>query len=364
MYSELWLESPFSNMFIGTPAVTATVFTNTEGAHIYNKSLDVSNWGERYLTVHYRYTFASKMSGKPLLYAGDTYTFTASGLAGSLAVQGQEEVLYRAIYYNQNELTSVYVIYINGQSEVITGNYFINTIDENATLKTKFEPKYDVRSISFELRAKDPMGFLSTPSWAVIETGGVDGFSVVIDKKEAESEESLNFFEKILKKVQAFRDDVKESLRGASDERRGMWETLKDTLTKITEMPWRMWSYIKNGLQSLFIPDEAFMKQWVEKNRQWCTETFGALYQSFDLIINAYTNIDASAETHFIEVPEVTIPLPDNQEFTFGGYSVRIVPEGFEYIASVCKAVVGIICTFAFINGMRRRYDDIMEETK
>ena len=64
-------------------------------------------------------------------------------------------------------------------------------------------------------------------------------------------------------------------------------------------------------------------------------------------------------ETDTIEFPQASINL-SGTPFTFGGYSVKIVPEGFGVLVTAIKSIVAIVCTVAFVNGMRKRYDEIM----
>lgn len=366
VYAESWLTSPYDDMFPETPLVTVEIGGAQKDK--YNiKNLDTSAWGEKTLYLNFRYSFSSAIYSK-IFRAGEPVSFWADGLTGLFFISHSNGIpetfsLAKPDDFDTKNIV-VYLRYTNGMSEQIsTGNFKYDIYDNTAGFNASFTPKYDVRSLSFEIKTKSPIRFMESPSSASLEVGA-GPLEIGITIKDEEEVEQGNFFQRLIIKLQALRDDIKDGLTGGIDQRRGMWQTLKDTLTAVTNLPLKIWQTMRKGLVNLFIPDEAFMKQWVDKNRQWCTDTFGALYQSFDIIVNAYANIDASAETHVIDFPLVTIPLPENQTFTFGGYEVEIVPDGFEFFATICKSVVGIVCSFAFINGMRRRYDDIMEETK
>lgn len=66
--------------------------------------------------------------------------------------------------------------------------------------------------------------------------------------------------------------------------------------------------------------------------------------------------------TGYIETvyfPLLSVPLAGAQ-FTFGGWDVDIIPNGFEDIVEVIKIVVDIGVTFMFINAMRKRLDEVL----
>lgn len=89
-------------------------------------------------------------------------------------------------------------------------------------------------------------------------------------------------------------------------------------------------------------------------------EKLGAVYQVTEIIFGAWDDVQNADETNTITFPTVSIPLPDNNNFSFGGYDVKIVPDGFEAFVEVVKGAIGIACTFLFINGVRKRYDEVM----
>lgn len=365
VFGEAWLTSPYSDMFPATPQVSATVYSGENNIR-NSKELNTSSWGEKTLSLNFRYSFTSALYAK-IFSAGEEVTFQADGLAGSLSIvhpNGIPQNIYLSSKdYIDYENVVAYLRYTDGTSEQITGYYYYDIYDQSAGFSASFTPKYDVRAICFEVSTKNRIGFMQAPLSAHLEVGA-NALNFNIKIKDQEQIDTGNFFERIIKKIQAFREDLNEKITAGNNQSLSIFEKLSLTAQYVFDLPQRIWSYMKNGLINLFVPDDMYMEQWVERNKEWCTETFGALYQSFDIIVNAYANIDASAETHVIDFPLVTIPLPENQEFTFGGYEVKIVPEGFEFLATICKSVVGIVCSFAFINGMRRRYDDIMEETK
>lgn len=139
-----------------------------------------------------------------------------------------------------------------------------------------------------------------------------------------------------------------------------MGNKLSGLLDSILELPSKIWSFIENGLKSLFVPDEEYIVGYKTKWENLLSDKLGAVYQVAQVTFGAWGDVSASDETNTINFPEINIPLPDNNTFSFGGYEVQIVPDGFTFIVDVLKTIVGVACTLLFVNGLRKRYDEIM----
>lgn len=146
-----------------------------------------------------------------------------------------------------------------------------------------------------------------------------------------------------------------------------IFSKITDTLAKvgeiaasITELPQKLWIKISDGLKSLFIPSSEELEQFISKMDNLLESKFGAVYQVVNTTIESWERVKEADATDTIDMPEVTIALPENNEFTFGGYNIKIVPDGFTAIVTALKSIVGIVCTVAFINGLRKRYDEVM----
>lgn len=128
----------------------------------------------------------------------------------------------------------------------------------------------------------------------------------------------------------------------------------------IVELPEKIWQFIENGLKNLFVPTEEYIVGFKDRIDTLLGEKLGAVYQVIDITLNSWDRITASDETNSIEFPSVTIDLPNNNSFTFGGYNVVIVPQGFEFLATIIKGFIAVLCSVAFVNGLRKRYDEVM----
>lgn len=131
-------------------------------------------------------------------------------------------------------------------------------------------------------------------------------------------------------------------------------------LNSIEELPSMIWSFISEGLKNLFIPTDEGLTNIQARFDDLLQTKFGALYEVALLTMGVWEEIQLSDETNTIDLPETVIELPEDNSFTFGGFPVTIVPEGFEFMVDILKAVVGIVCSVMFINSLRKRYDEVM----
>lgn len=135
---------------------------------------------------------------------------------------------------------------------------------------------------------------------------------------------------------------------------------LANVFQAIIDLPAKIWEFIENGLKALFVPDEDYIAGYKDKWEQLLADRLGAVYQVVQITFGAWEDIGTADERNSVSVPNVTIPLPDDCSFSFGGYDVQIVPDGFSGIVETLKLIVGIACTFLFVNGLRKRYDEVM----
>lgn len=141
------------------------------------------------------------------------------------------------------------------------------------------------------------------------------------------------------------------------------FQNLKDGLNNvvksITELPEKIWVNISDGLKGLFVPSEESMTLYKDKWDELLASRFGAVYQVVNIMTDSWDGIMQADETDTIAFPQATINF-SGTPFTFGGYDVKIVPDGFGVLVTAIKSIVAIVCTVAFVNGLRKRYDEIM----
>lgn len=118
---------------------------------------------------------------------------------------------------------------------------------------------------------------------------------------------------------------------------------------------------ILDGLSDLFVPTEEFLVSFRDKFDVLFSERFGAVYQSAVLVDDLYDGLTESDEQDSIHFPSTTLSFEDT-DFTFGGYDVKVVPEGFEFLAEICKKAISIVCTILFVNGLKKRYEELIDK--
>ena len=140
---------------------------------------------------------------------------------------------------------------------------------------------------------------------------------------------------------------------------------VKDGITSlfnaIKELPSTIWSYIENGLKRLFIPSEDFLVTFKDDMENVLSDRLGAVYEVLDISFESWDRIKEYDSKNEIDFPTASISVGAGQKFTFGGYKVKIVPQGMEILPGMTKIIIGIVCTIAFVNGLRKRYDEIMK---
>ncbi len=130
---------------------------------------------------------------------------------------------------------------------------------------------------------------------------------------------------------------------------------LQSIWDSIVALPGKIWSLIENGLKALFVPDQEYIQGYKDKWDTLLSSRFGAVYEASDIMISWVGGISDAAASGTIEFPEVSIPMPDNNRFTFGPYVVDIVPNGFESIAKVSKTITSVVAVLFLINALRKR---------
>lgn len=248
-------------------------------------------------------------------------------------------------FYSNN--VSAVIYYSDGSTENLGASYVKQTSGEFDLVTDNFKPIKDVWKVCFITSS----GFPAGPVSAYFDYNGTyyytnvtvyygewvndNGFTLVTTQ---ESEES-SWLGKI-------------------------WNQLKtgfsDLVTSIKELPSKIWDFIESGLIGLFVPDDGFFKNWFDRMWDLYLEKTGVMGQCVEAIHRVVDAIAVFEPSDTIELPVVTIPLPEDNEFTFGGYDVKIVPDGFDFLIATVKTVLSIVCTVAFFGGMRQRYDEFV----
>lgn len=138
-----------------------------------------------------------------------------------------------------------------------------------------------------------------------------------------------------------------------------------------TEATWRTWAndllgsvknlpkQIAEELGKLFKPDAGKIEQVQEQSQELAEERLGAVFQAgqvVDGLVGAFQNQSANP---FLVVPSCTVNLAGTP-FTFGGWQVKVIPDGLEVLVEPLKLIIDIVCTLAFLQAMRSRFEKLL----
>ena len=130
---------------------------------------------------------------------------------------------------------------------------------------------------------------------------------------------------------------------------------INDLLDAIISLPEKL----LDGIKGLFVPDADTMAAYQDRWFSLLASRFGAIYEAVMLIDEFGQSISDQAASGVVDFPIVTIDLAGTP-FTFGGWRVDVVPDGFDLIFDALKLMIDIVATLAFVNGLRHRFEGIL----
>lgn len=136
-------------------------------------------------------------------------------------------------------------------------------------------------------------------------------------------------------------------------------EKLQSVLDGIVNKLTDLGNFLIDGIKGLFVPDSDTLAAEKDKWDELLESRFGALYEVIALI-DDYAQTFQASEKGTITMPEVTIPLGD-ADFVFGGWEVKIIPDGFSVLIDALKLIISISATILFVNGLRNRFERVVD---
>lgn len=230
-----------------------------------------------------------------------------------------------------------------------------------------FTPKKDVEYITLWIR--DDFNYSSSGNLyyknIVGEYNNTDGYRIEV---EQESEETG-----LIKSIINWIKDIFNSI---TDGFSAIGEGISNLFSKITEgfsnigewfaeLPTKLWEVISEGLKALFVPSTDEITEYKDKWEELLSDRFGALYQSFNIIIDfasdllSYITDDVTGFGNFtmpyVSLESIGIP------FEFGGYSIRLtdIHPLFDDLMTMVRYFSDFIVTLLFVNGLRKKYDEV-----
>lgn len=246
-------------------------------------------------------------------------------------------------FYHTPHTARALITYENGTMEYID-DVTVTGSGANKKVTVTFSPKKPINSFELIFTLK-PTVATGKKFWIATSLGewySDDSFDIIVN----ESSEDTGL------------------LKGIIEWLKGIKEGITNLFNSIAELPSKLWNLISEGLKSLFVPTENDITTFKNNMQGLLSEKLGAVYQVLDITFNSWDRIQDNDNTDTITLPKTTIELGNQYDgsipYSFGGVNVKIVPDGFEWLATTIKSIIGIVCTVLFVNGLRKRYDDVM----
>lgn len=305
------------------------------------------------LGMVYRFTFAD-VNGKPIFRKGKTYSFSAENLT---IIQNTEYLTETRPLYVWNAR------FIDSNSNSTENVKDLYTLTKNSnTGKYRFEfkdytPEMDIYRFTVYLR----VNFEDSGAYAPFleTTYGADPFEFKTEQKSDEAgllSGLIGWVTNIFNKI----GDIFESIKNGFS---NMAQGFVNLLQSLSELPSKLWTLISDGLKSLFVPDYKFIEDYKQSWDSLLSIRLGALYQAVNFVIEICTELGgvilSGESSSTIEFPEVSLSFGETV-FTFGGWNVDIIPEGFDTISSLCRSFSILIMVFIAFNTLKRKYDRLV----
>lgn len=317
------------------------------------------------ITTVYR---IDKINKDNLIDKGKSVKISFNNVYYSILVRSISGLSPEYTYLRDPDFVSVLVKYDDGTEKTFTeGVTFSKKGTALLNFDFEFTPTGDVSQILFNVVQKNIREDIPYPDsegyYVTFYSGEFSGddryqFAMEISSEEAGLLKSIiEWLKGIVNSITEIPQKIWNFFSAAFEDVFGWLEDIWDTLS---QLPSKIWEFIENGLKKLFIPSEGYIFGFREDMDYLLADRFGAVYQVVNITLESWDRVMESDDTNSVDIPLVTIPLPDNNSFSFGGYNVTVIPNGFEFIADILKSLVGIICTLLFVNGLRNKYDEVM----
>lgn len=295
--------------------------------------------------------------GSIIMPADSEYTFLLENISFRSTVRQDNGEIFTGSWGGYGSFLSVQYVYSDGTYSDLQwfgagdDEIAFNKAKDNHSVKLQVNEVKDISRVIISETNQLHTVFTFTDTYGYV--GNVSGFVYPMKLTITEVDKNTGLLEGLLAWVKNIGENVSDSFDviNSGFANIGTW---------FAELPSKIWSVMENGIKGLFVPDQQYMETYSDKWEQFLLDRLGAVYQVCDITLNSWDAIIHADETNTITFPLVTIPLPDNASFSFGGYEVKIVPDGFSALATAVKTAVGILCTYLFVNGLMKRYEEVM----
>lgn len=141
----------------------------------------------------------------------------------------------------------------------------------------------------------------------------------------------------------------------------GVIAWLKKIWNGISGLAGNIAASIGNSLEEWFVPNDGRILAIKEEFEQELRGRFGVLFDAVDIVDMVADTFVYKGTTETITLPSVTVDLAGTP-FTFGGYEVDVIPDGFEGLVDALRLVVNITCTWWFVLAMKKRLEEVLSK--
>lgn len=111
-----------------------------------------------------------------------------------------------------------------------------------------------------------------------------------------------------------------------------------------------------DGIKGLFVPSDGYFQSKQEEIQSAMEDRLGMVYQAGSLLGDVVKSCTSGAEKGTITFPQVKW----EDEVLISEQEVRVIPEGFEFLQTICKTVTTIVICLAFLNMLRLKFEQFM----
>lgn len=142
-------------------------------------------------------------------------------------------------------------------------------------------------------------------------------------------------------------------------------DEVKTGITEVKDSIIDLPNKLEEMLTGFFVPDEETINAKFAEFETLLSDRFGLIYQSADIIHDFADSFQSQAVMladtgGVIQLPSVTVNLAGT-DFSFGGYDVDIIPDGFEFLQTAVRLATSMICTVVFINMCKNKLEAILK---
>lgn len=135
---------------------------------------------------------------------------------------------------------------------------------------------------------------------------------------------------------------------------------LKSLFDGITNAITNAVSSILEGIKNLFVPTQEDLTEYKDKWDQLLADRFGAVYQCVSLVQSYWESMRPGMAIGSIPFPMIALEF-SGVYWEFGGFDVQIRPPGFDYLFQVLSMIVNAVCSIAFLNVLKNKYERLMD---